>query len=79
MGTIAILGITLIITLMLGVVTFAYKTSPNDPRKDDQPRPSPSCGQSIVAGHRRFFSWMCRCMTGSLTHVRTGLERPCRP
>ena len=26
MGTIAILGITLIITLMLGVVTFAYKT-----------------------------------------------------
>ncbi len=28
METIAILGITLIITLMLGVVTFAYKASP---------------------------------------------------
>jgi hypothetical protein len=78
MGTIAILGIALIITLMLGVVTFAYK-APYDPRKDDQPRPSPSCGQSIVAGHGRFFAWMCRCMIGSVTRVRTGLERPCRP
>jgi len=28
METIAILSITLIITLMLGVVTFAYKASP---------------------------------------------------
>jgi hypothetical protein len=33
METIAILSITLIITLMLGVVTFAYKASPIRPAK----------------------------------------------
>ena len=33
METIAILGIALIITLMLGVVTFAYKASPIRPVK----------------------------------------------
>jgi hypothetical protein len=33
METIAILGITLIITLMLGVVMFAYKASPIRPAK----------------------------------------------
>jgi len=33
MVSIAILGITLIIILMLGVVTFAYKASPIQPVK----------------------------------------------
>jgi hypothetical protein len=33
MGTIAILGITLIISLMLGVITFAYKAPAIRPEK----------------------------------------------